>query len=66
VSQVHLEYLRNMGVAATMSVSLVVDDRLWGMLACHHRAPKRVSALIRMASEMIGQLLALQVRAIVR
>ena len=63
VSPVHLEYLRNMGVAATMTVSLVVDDRLWGMLACHHRAPKRVSARIRMASEMIGQLLALQVRA---
>jgi diguanylate cyclase (GGDEF)-like protein len=63
VSPVHLDYLRNMGVAATMTVSLVIDDRLWGLLACHHGTPKRISARIRMASEMIGQLLALQIRA---
>lgn len=63
VSPVHLEYLRNMGVAATLTVSLVIDGRLWGLLACHHRTPKPVSARMRQACEMIAQLLALQVRA---
>jgi len=63
VSPVHLEYLRNMRVAATLTVSLVIDGRLWGLLACHHRTPKQVSARVRQACEMIGQLLALQVRA---
>ncbi len=63
VAPVHLDYLRNMGVAATMTVSLIIEDRLWGMLACHHRTPKQVSARVRAAGEMIGQLLALQLRA---
>jgi light-regulated signal transduction histidine kinase (bacteriophytochrome) len=38
VSPVHLEYLANMGVIASMSVSLVDRGRLWGLIACHHYA----------------------------
>jgi diguanylate cyclase (GGDEF)-like protein len=63
VSPVHLQYLRNMGVTATMTVSVVVDDHLWGMLACHHDAPKRPSYYLRLASETLGSMLAVQVRA---
>lgn len=55
VSPVHLEYLRNMGVAASMSVSLVVDGRLWGMVACHHHEPRPVSARARRALDMLGR-----------
>lgn len=40
VSPVHIEYLRNMGVRASLSVSLVVEGRLWGLIACHHHAPR--------------------------
>lgn len=36
VSPIHLEYLRNMGVEASMSISIVVEGRLWGLFACHH------------------------------
>lgn len=36
VSEVHLEYLRNMGVRASMSISILLDGQLWGLIACHH------------------------------
>lgn len=55
VSAVHVEYLRNMGIAASMSISLVVEGRLWGLVACHHRAPRRVSARQRTALDMFGR-----------
>ena len=42
VSPVHVEYLRNMGVRASMSISIVVDGKLWGLIACHHYSPKFV------------------------
>ena len=42
VHPVHIQYLKNMGVEASFSVSLVVAGRLWGMIACHHFAPRQV------------------------
>lgn len=55
VSPVHLQYLRNMGVRASMSISLVVDGRLWGLVACHHGTPRPVGARQRAALEMVGR-----------
>lgn len=56
VSPVHLEYLANMGVVASMSVSLVDEGRLWGLIACHHYAgPHRPSATDRAAAEFLGR-----------
>lgn len=56
VSPVHLEYLANMGVVASMSVSLVDEGRLWGLVACHHYAgPHRPSATDRAAAEFLGR-----------
>ena len=50
VSPVHLEYMANMGVRASMSISLVVRDRLWGLISClNHTSPRRVSQETRMA-----------------
>ena len=43
VSPVHLEYLRNMGTGATLTVSLIDGDELWGLIACHHEVPRRIS-----------------------
>ncbi len=56
VSPVHLEYLRNMGVRASMSVSLVRDGRLWGLVSCHHYdGPRQVPYDVRAACELLGQ-----------
>lgn len=55
VSPVHVEYLKNMGVAASMSLSLVVEGRLWGLIACHHRQTRRVSARKRAALATFGR-----------
>jgi chemotaxis family two-component system sensor kinase Cph1 len=56
VSPVHLQYLANMGVAASMSVSLVVEGSLWGLVACHHYAgPHRPSLRERAATEFLAR-----------
>ena len=64
VSPIHLQYLRNMGVKATMTISLIVDNQLWGMIACHHNSAKRVSHSHRLAYEALGQLLSVRLRAV--
>lgn len=43
VSPVHIQYLRTMGVTASASISILAEGRLWGLVACHHRSPKRLS-----------------------
>lgn len=56
VSPIHLEYLGNMGVGASMSLSLVIDDELWGLVACHHYSgAHRPSHDARAAAEFLGQ-----------
>lgn len=64
VSPIHVEYLQNMGVAASMSVSIVVNGRLWGLLACHHLTPLRVPYSIRMACDVLAQVLAATVQSL--
>ncbi len=65
VSPIHIEYLNNMGVGASMSVSIVVQGRLWGMIACHHMAPRQVPYSVRMACDVIAQILAANVHTFV-
>lgn len=58
VSPIHCEYLRNMGVTASMSISLLRDERLWGLIACHHYSgPKVVPYPVRESSEFLGRAL---------
>lgn len=64
VSPVHLEYLRNMGVAASMSVSLICGDRLWGLIACHHPQPHRVSPTVRAACDFLGMFVSMRLEAV--
>ena len=64
VSPVHLEYLANMGVLASMSVSLTRGNTLWGLLACHHRAARHVPFVVRSACEVVGKLASLQMDAL--
>ena len=59
VSPIHLEYLNNMGVAASLSVSILQGGRLWGLFACHHMQPRRVSLNRRTTAELLGQMFSL-------
>ncbi|GAB0116230.1 signal transduction histidine kinase [Acidisoma sp. 7E03] len=63
VSPIHLEYLRNMGVAASMSVSIILGGRLWGLFACHHYAPLCPSFQRRTIAELFGQMFALKLES---
>ncbi|GLH80571.1 signal transduction histidine kinase [Bradyrhizobium sp. SSBR45G] len=56
VSPIHIEYLRNMGVGASMSVSILRDGKLWGLFACHHYSPRHLSFETRTAAELFGQM----------
>lgn len=64
VSPIHLEYLGNMGVAASMSISVIPIDALWGLVACHHYAPKVLSMGERVAAEMFGAFFSLHLHAL--
>lgn len=63
VSPVHCEYLRNMGVGASMSISLIVEGELWGLIACHNAVPKAVPPSLRVSAELFGHYFALQIAA---
>ncbi|MEI7642769.1 MAG: ATP-binding protein [Chloroflexales bacterium] len=62
VSPIHIEYLVNMGVRASMSISLIKNDQLWGLVACHHYCgPHYLPYDIRAACEFLGQIVSLQI-----
>ncbi|WP_119155030.1 ATP-binding protein [Caldimonas tepidiphila] len=63
VSPVHLEYMRNMGTLASMSVSLIVRGRLWGLISCHDHAPRHLPHALRAACEHLGEIVSLQIEA---
>ncbi|MCF6370252.1 ATP-binding protein [Rhizobium halophilum] len=63
VSPVHLEYMRNMGTAASMSVSIMVDGRLWGLVACHSASPHHMGVTTRDACDFTVQSLSMRISA---
>jgi two-component system, chemotaxis family, sensor kinase Cph1 len=64
VSPIHLEYLANMGIRASMSVSLVVRDQLWGLISCaHHGGPHYVPYEVRSDCELVGRMMSLLITA---
>ncbi|MEL6709606.1 MAG: HWE histidine kinase domain-containing protein [Pseudomonadota bacterium] len=58
-SPIHLRYLRNMGVAATMTLAIVRQGRLWGLIACHHMTPRLPSFSLRTVAESFSQMFSL-------
>ncbi|MTH61682.1 HWE histidine kinase domain-containing protein [Paracoccus litorisediminis] len=66
VSPIHCEYLRNMGVSASMSVSIIINGVLWGLIACHHYTPKVMGMAERAAAEMIGEFFAMHLDTLTR
>ncbi|GAB3914293.1 ATP-binding protein [Larkinella knui] len=57
VSPIHIEYLKNMGVQASMSISLLYRGELWGLISCHHATPRFVDFPARQAAKFVSQLL---------
>jgi light-regulated signal transduction histidine kinase (bacteriophytochrome)/CheY-like chemotaxis protein len=66
VSPIHCEYLRNMGVAASMSISIIVGGQLWGLIACHHYEPRTLAMAERIAAEMFGEFFSLHLQAMLQ
>jgi light-regulated signal transduction histidine kinase (bacteriophytochrome)/CheY-like chemotaxis protein len=66
VSPIHCEYLRNMGVGASMSISIIHDGVLWGLIACHHYAPRVLSMEKRVAAEMFGEFFSMQLAGLIQ
>jgi len=61
VSPVHIQYVKNMGVRTSMSVSLMREGRLWGLLSClHYSGPRYVPPEVRDACEFLGELVSAQ------
>jgi len=64
MSPIHLEYLRNMGVRATITISLMQGDKLWGLIACHSVSPRRVPYHQRELIEFVGKTISLKLASI--
>ena len=60
VSPLHVEYLRNMGVGATLTLPLIDGGRLWGLIACHHPTPNKLGSDRRLGAKMIAQIVSSQ------
>ena len=64
MSPVHIQYLKNMGVGATLVVSLVVGGKLWGLIACHHYVPRFVHFEVRAVCELLAEAMATRISAL--
>ena len=63
VSPIHLEYMRNMGTLASMSISIVFEGRLWGLISCHHAVPRTVPYVVRSACDLLTKMVGTQLLA---
>ncbi|WP_185983448.1 GAF domain-containing protein [Aureimonas mangrovi] len=63
VSPIHLEYLRNMGVDASLSISIIVGGKLWGLFACHHYAPRWPDVSRRSVAELFAQMFSMRLES---
>ncbi|MGG5811533.1 GAF domain-containing protein [Falsiroseomonas sp. CW058] len=64
VSPMHVQYMRNMGVAASLVCSIMVGGRLWGLLACHHDTPRHAPFATRAACDLLAEALATRISAL--
>lgn len=64
VSPVHVEYMKNMETLSSMSVSVLRDERLWGLISCHHRDPKGVPFAVRTTCDLLARSFALRLAAL--
>ena len=60
VSPIHVKYLQNMGVSATLCISLITENKLWGLIVCHHYSARHVTFKVRKFCEFLGQLMSVE------
>jgi light-regulated signal transduction histidine kinase (bacteriophytochrome)/CheY-like chemotaxis protein len=63
VSPIHIEYLKNMGVGASLSISIIVEGRLWGLFACHHYSPICPTFEARSVAELFAQMFSMRLES---
>jgi PAS domain S-box-containing protein len=63
VSPIHLEYMRNMGTMSSMSISVLFEGRLWGLISCHHAEPRSVPYVTRSACDLLTKMVSTQLLA---
>ncbi len=64
MSPIHIQYLKNMGVGATLVISLVVGGKLWGLIACHHYSERFVSFDIRSQCDLLAEAMSTRITAL--
>jgi two-component system, chemotaxis family, sensor kinase Cph1 len=64
LSPIHIQYLKNMGVGATLVSSLLVGGRLWGLISCHHYSPRSIQYELRVACELLAESVATRISAL--
>lgn len=66
VAPVHRRYMRNMGTASSLSISVLVDGKLWGLVSCHGAQPRHVPFDVRGACDLLAQVYAAAIAACLR
>jgi chemotaxis family two-component system sensor kinase Cph1 len=66
VSPIHVEYMKNMGTASSMSISILRDGNLWGLISCHHTEPKAASFEVRATCDLLARTMSLRLAALER
>ncbi|MEM9439268.1 MAG: GAF domain-containing protein [Pseudomonadota bacterium] len=64
MSPLHIQYLKNMGVGATLVISLMAGGRLWGLIACHHYGPRFVHYETRAVCEVLAEAIGVRIAAL--
>jgi light-regulated signal transduction histidine kinase (bacteriophytochrome) len=64
MSPIHIQYLKNMGVAGTLVASLMVGGRLWGLVACHHYQPRLIQYELRATCELLAEAIGIRIAAL--
>ncbi len=64
MSPIHIQYLKNMGVGATLVISLVVGGKLWGLISCHHYSPRVIQFEIKALCELLAETVATRISAL--
>jgi PAS domain S-box-containing protein len=63
-SPIHVQYLKNMGVGATLVISLMSGGRLWGLISCHHYSPRNIPYEIKAVCELLAETMATRIAAL--
>ena len=63
VSPIHIEYLKNMGVDASLSISILIDGKLWGLFACHNYSPRCPTFQRRSMVELFAQMFSMRLES---